>query len=475
MKTKLVLSLAAVASAMVLMQCDTETKPLVEVPEKTIILPAPLPTNIVPGFNFPEDSAVIYSWLNTGDTSFNDSAICAHAWGIWAGLTAETNQSYGGVPLRVYETWFGIGEVQSVIRNGLTLDSAKTNRTALTVPNQTSHHNVMNFSVDTLLADTGNIFDAVTYNLPAARFAVSRSILKQDVLNEYYNAGGIGVIPAFPNDAITLKPTYFIGKPDGNLVRIPVWPGEPATMRPYGPQFWNTYVYADTTNSLQPGKSVVPVTGENPTPEQIAAATCNLSDFIYFAMDSVMAHYVDSTQQGGPTYVAGDLAILAAMHVATKEISNWTWQTFYWDPNPAAPLFPGTNLSKPSQLTGAPAHYSTSTAYGMLRPNQPISGGNNNTTNRPVFGYNPYLEAPFNAATFSVPNAYNSTYQYGMQTNCMSCHAMAAYNPTNSPFRYSTDQYIDMSDTTLFNNYVQLDFAWSILANVIPSSTATKK
>jgi hypothetical protein len=475
MKTKLVLSLTAAVSAIALMQCGPETKPDVPKPEQTAILPVDLPTNIVPGFNFPEDSMTIYSWLNTGDTTFNDSAICAHAWGIWAGLTAETDQTCGGVQLRVYETWLGVGEIQSVIKNGGTLNSVKSTRTALTVPNQTSHHNLMNFAVDTALADTTNIFDAVTYNLPAAQFAVQRSIFKQDVLNTYYTPGGIGVIPPFPNSAITLKPTYYIGKPDGNLVRIPVWMHEPPTPRPYGPQFWGSYVYADTTNSLQPGRSVIPVTTENPTQEQIAAATCNLSDFIYFAMDSVMAHFVDSTQQGGPAYVAGDLAILAAMHVATKEISNWTWQTFYWDPNPAAPQLPGTNLSKPTQLTGAPAHYSTATAYGMLRPNQPISGGSNNASYRPVLGYNPYLEAPFNAATFSVPNTYNPGFQYGVQTNCMSCHAMAAYNPTNSPFRYSTDQYIDMSDTALFTNYVQLDFAWSILANVIPSSAAAKK
>lgn len=474
MKTKILLTLGAAVTAVAMMQCGPDDKPPGQDPQPvTVIIPVELPTNIVPGFNFPEDSMTIYSWLNTGDTTLNDSAIYAHAWGIWAGLTAETEQEYGGVQLRVFETWFGVGEIQSIIKNGLTLDSAKTSRTALTVPSQVSHHNMMQMSVDTALADTQNIFDAVTYNLPAAVYAVQHSILKEDVLNTYYKTGGIGVIPAFPNNAITLKPTYFIGKPDGNLIRVPVWPGEPPTPRPYGPEFWGSYVYADTTNSQQPGKNLTPVTTENPTPEQIAAATCNLSDFIYFSMDSAMAHFVDSTQQQPATFVTGDLAILCAMHVATKEISNWTWQTFYWDPNPAAPKLPGSNLSKPVQLTGAPAHYSASTAYAMLRPNQPISGGSNNPAFRPVLGYNPYLEAPFNAATFTVPNAYNANYEYGVQTNCMSCHAMAAYNGPNSPFRYSTDQYINMSDTTLFNNYVQLDFAWSILVNAIPSSTTS--
>jgi hypothetical protein len=481
MKTKITLALAVAITAVALINCGPDDKPDVSAPQQpSIINPVPLPTNIVPGFNFPEDSTTIYSWLNTGDTTFNDSAIYAHAWGIWAGLTAETNQVYGGVQLRVFETWLGVGEIRNAIINGSTdLDSAKQSRTLLTVPSQVSHHNMMNFTVDTSLADTSNIFDAVTYNLPAAQFAVSNSIFKQDQLNTYYRAGQIGVIPAFPNNAITLKPTYFIGKPDGNLIRIPVWLHEPPAPRPYGPQFWGSYVYADTTNGQQPGKNLTPVTSENPTAEQIAAATCNLSDFIYFEMDTAMAHFVDSTQEGGPKYVAGDLAILCAMHVATKEISNWTWQTFYWDVNPSAPQLPGTDLSKPSQLMGAPAHYSAVTAYGMLRPNQPISGGSNNPSLRPVLGYSPYLEAPFNAATFSVANTYNPSYQYGVQTNCMSCHAMASfnpvtYNPDSPPFRYSTDQYINMSDTALFNNNVQMDFAWSILANIIPEQNASK-
>ena len=35
---------------------------------------------------------------------------------------------------------------------------------------------------------------------------------------------------------------------------------------------------------------------------------------------------------------AGDLALLVAMHVTTKELPNWTWQTFWWEPFPTRPL-----------------------------------------------------------------------------------------------------------------------------------------
>ena len=61
--------------------------------------------------------------------------------------------------------------------------------------------------------------------------------------------------------------------------------------------------------------------------------------------------------------------------------------------------------------------------------------------------------------------AVDSTFQYGMQTNCMTCHSLATNSLTNKTLSYSADQYIDMRDS-IFNNYVQLDFAWSIQSNL---------
>lgn len=472
-KTKIAILAVIVATGATLMRCSGD--PGSNVSTGYFIIPADLPTNIVPGFNFPENPDVINSWI--ADTVFNDAAIYAHAWGIWAGLTANSGQVYAGDTLLVFETWPGIKEIQKFMNpaNLFTsdkLDSAKTTRNFLEVPSQVIHHRMANFNQDSTFSDTNNIFDAVTYNLPAAIFAVENAILKQESLQSKMVPGGIGAIPVFPSDAITLKPTYFVAKPVGNLIRIPVWPGEPSEMKPFAPVVWGSYVYADTTNSQQPGKALQPVTSANPTTAEIAAATCNVNDFIHFTMDSLVAAAFDSTQAGG-NFTEGDLAILIAMHVATKETANWTWQSFYWDPQPNNPMFPGSNLSKPTQIKGAPAHYSATTAYAMLAPNQPVTGGSNNPKLRAVIGYNPYLEADFNAATFQTPNAYNASFKYGMQTNCMSCHALAIYAPNNA-FNYSTDQYIDMGDTALFNNTVQLDFAWSIAVNMIKTNSSKK-
>jgi hypothetical protein len=163
------------------------------------------------------------------------------------------------------------------------------------------------------------------------------------------------------------------------------------------------------------------------------------------------------------------MVLLVAMHVGTKEISNWTWQTFFWTPNPAQPLFPSSAFAaglRPSNLNGAANHYAVATAYAMVWPNQPINGGTN-TGVTPIIAFNPYLEAGLGNLSSGRPNQLNPNYQWGVQTNCMSCHAQATVVPSSpgSSLPYTADQYISMNDT-MFYKFLKVDFAWSIQGNV---------
>jgi hypothetical protein len=449
----------------------------------SVITPVNLPV-IVPGFNFPQDSATVYKWISP---TYDSTSVYNHAWGIWAGLTAESGQTYQGDSLLVYQTWLGIGEIQSIVQNGPTSQlslTKKTSRTLLTVPNQIKHAKAAGKlrGLKALDDTVPGFWVAVSYNPQAAAHVVNNQLLKQSVLNKYVVNGGIGSVPPFPDTAITTKPVYYVGHKGDQLIRIPAWPGQPTVPQAFGESSWNSYVYADVHNLQKPGRKLVPVTSSNPTPAQILAATCNLNDFINFKMDTVMAAYINQ-QQGpvqGVTAATGDIAILVAMHVTSREIHNWAWQTYYWAPNPDTPFLPSSNLAaklRPKQLHGAASHYAVVTAYAEVLPNQPINGGTN-TGVTPVIGYNPYLEATFGPATFAFPNVMNSKFQYGIQTNCMSCHALATMSPA-AP--YSTDQYISMNNP-IFTNTVQLDFSWSMQAAIIPdvppatgSTAKTKK
>src|SRR5580698_5207100 len=64
-----------------------------------IIIPQPIP----PQFNFPLPAATINSWISSSDTQ----AIRGHAWTLWAGLTATSDQILNGQNLPVWETWYG--------------------------------------------------------------------------------------------------------------------------------------------------------------------------------------------------------------------------------------------------------------------------------------------------------------------------------------------------------------------------------
>jgi len=466
-----------ILSAVLISQCKTDKGS-----DGAFIIPEPLPS-VVPGFSFPTDSNTVYSWLQP---TYDSVSVYKHAWGVWAGLTASSGQAYQGDSLLVYQTWLGIGEIQTLAKEGFDGSEKlkKTGRTPLEVPKQFLHAARFMAAANGGQVDTSanfnNNWTSVSYDPLATVHVLKNGLLKQSVISGYVKNNAIGNVPAFPAGAITIKPVYYVGKKTDSLIRVSAWPGPPPVPAAYPDTQWESYVFADPTNSQTPGKIPVPVPSDNVTPQQMAAATVNLSDFINFKLDSAMANYINK-QQGpvqGVTASAGDVAILVAMHVTTKEISNWTWQTFYWAPNPADPKSPSSPLAaslRPSQLKGAASHYALSTAYVEVLPNQPITGGTN-TGVSPMIGYNPYLEAPFGPNVFGFANAMNPAYQYGIQTNCMSCHAMATSDGTtkNNSLPYTTDQYIDMQNP-VFKNWVQLDFAWSVQQAIFNDSTTQKK
>jgi hypothetical protein len=494
---KIILIPLLLAAVFIITQCTSSDKE--ETAKTKAITPVELPV-VVPGFKFPEDSTVIYGWMS--DTSFannyDSASIYKHAWGVWAGLTSQSGQVFQGDSLLVYETWLGISEIQDLIvannkDGGCIGKSSKSGRTQLSIPHQFEHgFQPSNAKLTALrsgkansISNPVNFWVTVSYDPNAACYATQHQILKQSVLNTYMKPGGIGSIPAFPQKSITIKPSYLVGQEKDGLIRLPVWSGPPNPLQGYPFSVWPTCVYADVHNKQQPGKHLTPADTADTNPAHIAAATCNLSDFISFKLDAKMAQYMntqDSTQglnsQGtNQPAVAGQIAILMAMHVTTKEISNWTWQTFYWAPDPAHPFAPSSDLAaklRPSQLSAAASHYACATGYCMVLPNQPIDGGTNVGVT-PMFGYNPYLEAGFSGLgtgpndAFQLPSKLIAGPPYGVQTNCMTCHGLVTSDGSNG---YSTDQYISMNDTTLFKNKLQLDFAWSIQAAIINDTPA---
>jgi hypothetical protein len=94
--------------------------------------------------------------------------------------------------------------------------------------------------------------------------------------------------------------------------------------------------------------------------------------------------------------------ILVGFQIATGEIGNLTWSTFWWSNNPLSD--PTHQSGQPTNLDKRFTHFLMDTTFGPV----------GNATDDPRIIFNPYLEGPN---------------PHGAQSNCFHCHNSAAYVP----------------------------------------------
>jgi hypothetical protein len=458
--------------------------------------PVPLPDPGIKGYKFPEAKDTLMGWINKDQAA----PINLHGWGLWTSLTMPSGQSEFGMPnVPVYLTWLSPAEIADLppITPGAAIETraAPPKRVfKLERPRQFSHGSA---SVPTAPEAASNarepasavkrdtsIFVTVGYDPAAQAWAQQNQLFSVKSLQAIYDAGtgDIRSIPSFPARSVTTKPTYKVitkAKLNGSIYTMPAWPGTPQTVTPkitqrgFPEPDWPGCVYVDVKNIGSTTASAIDAdckTGPKPT------NTYGLGDFVSFP---VTADNISSFDKllGDSSLEVGDVVLLMAMHVTSREIDEWTWQTYFWTPNPANPPLPSSSAiakARPPQLKGAAAHYAMSIGYQMVTPNQPAVGGK--SVGYPVTAFNPYLESGFNAKTFGSPpvnpgilapgtqKLYRAT--VGIQSNCMTCHGAATLSPTNPPasLPYLTDFYLSRTDPA-FKGYLQLDFLWSIQGN----------
>ena len=431
------------------------------------LTPVDFPNLNIPGFEFPQDSLTLNRWIHKQQ---NDS-IYLHGWGIWTGLMEKTALKVEGMTsdLRVFETWLTPEEmIAKINKNPL----KRSNRANLKKPNQFTH-----FKGEQTLNDS--IHESVAYSPAAANFAIKNKLFKAQTLYEI--AKKKKEIPFFPNDAMTIKPVFKLLPVSSGETKfnISTWHGTIDKLKAYPEQDWATFVTVDVKNE-QPSRNDV----------------YTLDDFIHYKLNAEDIEYFkkEFTENSSNPFEAevGDIAILVGMHVTTREITNWTWQTFWWTPDADNPPFPSKKEianQRPAALKGAARHYAMSVAYYMVDPNEPYTG--ENIKGKPLYAFNPYLEAGFGPDVFKPTNTSYvidkttnkriDTYA-GVRTNCMSCHRMASVDPkklvsvansgsqrkdtlNNSSAQYVGASYVS-ADNPIFKNQLKLDFAWSIQGNV---------
>lgn len=434
----------------------------------------------------------INGWINA--TPPDDAAISGHAWNVWGAMNVDSGQSYNGTPLPVWETWYDSTVVYKVDEGApaAATDTAQGGDVVMAkaqkrkVSSQRRFHRPNQFfkghtaSTSTVRAGaappTGNAGLLLTFN----RFTQemkdhvwTNSYWSKQTLNTL-NGGWPASTPIaqrtikpFPNTSIMTKPVFWIVS-GTQPTMVPYWNGlgsnaSTNTANPANPT-WKQCVLADPTgqakndqdricNEGQPGQTtmkagtyqVVPVSA---MPAQSGFYAFKLSqqevdDLKQFA-DELGNSNVSTSQ-----VAAGDFALLVAMHVSTREIDNWTWQTFWWQPNPSQlAADPPTAMSPPSSIPRPWNQYAACTAYYMVTPPGSPNGS-------PRLCYNPYLETDLTGLDNKDQTVTNGT---GVQSNCMTCHRAAAW-PTN---QYAVAFELDPGNPKWFAGNTKVDFAWSM-------------
>lgn len=429
--------------------------------EAGAVTPVPLPE----GPNFPVPAATINGWIANGDTT----AIKGHAWSLWQAMAAASGQTFNGQDLPIWETWAGPNDVfpstqAAVAANtkGVTLEArlAKPRQIRSFAPPLQFHHNkgaklgaLATFGNSDVTADN-------KFNPQAATFIDTQQPGPDGGTYSYSSAAGMNKLNAswptgttpqnrgineFPNTAIETKPVFGTVKATGLSVQ-PLWQGPSGSTNPANPtpDTWTTCVLISPTGSG-------PVRPATAAEAQGAGAGTACKTFLWAPMSTFYAVRLTAdeakgfSKATGKTVAEGDYAVLLAMHVNTKEIPFWTWQTFWWQPGADTPnSFPGDKTGQPSTL-GAPwNNYAACTAYDQTT----TPGG---ATMQVCF--NPYLETDPNIPV-------------GITSNCMSCHGVALVGPNPSyPAAYAKP-IVFFTDPTYFDTKsTHTDFSWAVASS----------
>src|SRR5580698_4217468 len=355
------------------------------------ITAVPLPDPQVPGFHFPESESTIVTWVPDAGTGAPGAAaastnITTHGWGLGTALTMQTSQVDNGERLRVFETWYTPQEVSEP--PGGTVPSAPPVPLAAKRRQRAPLQDFVQFEHglgprDRALMERAQgseaVFGYVKFDPTAADHVVKQQLFSLAALNQML-MGGAQQISVFPATGLTLKSAFevitagtLVG---GRYFRLNVWSGPPSTPQAWAPDLWPGVVWIDIQGGGS-GSGQIDTEASTDGGSRTDQTTYPVSSMINHRLTALEAAQFNVTQPGAGA-AAGDYAVLVAMHVAGREITRWTWQTFWWSPTPDNPQLPSSQATaalRAAQLTGAARNYAMALAYDMTMPGQPNTGG----------------------------------------------------------------------------------------------------
>ena len=163
----------------------------------------------------------------------------------------------------------------------------------------------------------------------------------------------------------------------------------------------------------------------------------------------------------------GYTLILVGLHVAVKEINDWTWSTFWWHPIPQAGTYAKGKAG--IAISGVWRNFLMNTTFSTETPPEPepakadvppdaddSCGQDIRVASRARVCFNPFLEGGL---------------KNGALSNCQNCHARAAYPVMNPDPRSNAQRGYLSPDAACFDKdlngkpseRIHLDYMWSLV------------
>jgi hypothetical protein len=418
--------------------------------------------------------SIIDGWINKPGGP-DMASIWGHAWDLWRAINAPSGQTVRGTPLPVWETWYS-GE-ETFLDNQEVDDADERD---LDPPNQSLHAGARAHAAADGRPDPAAVLSFNRFNRQMVDHINQNGYFDRGALQQLSNGFDLAqtqpalrTVAEFPNTSVMVKPVWWI-VPGDSPSMVPYWAGETeeVTTNPDNPDWktWKQCVLVDPTGKAKANIARTCNDGEDgqtamkPKSYEVVAIDANPADSEFYAFrldqDEVDAlgqdkMVLDNTNKQGKVeeVEAGDIALLTAVHLSTREIENWTWQTFWWVPDPKHPVDAPPNAQAPPSSIRAPFnHFDMCAAYFMTTPVADRQAG------EPWLCYNPYLESDL-TGLLNTEKTIDS--EVGVHSNCMSCHRAAVYTATKQ-VDYVANGYLGKDNAAFFGDGVITEFLWSM-------------
>jgi hypothetical protein len=261
----------------------------------------------------------------------------------------------------------------------------------------------------------------VHYNAEAYRHIRGHGLNRRSVLRALSHPQGAApsaalAVPAFPRAAVVLKTVWWPVPRDG-LAAMPIWDADHDPANAAGNDYptWSRLVSVCGPDA--PAESGQPADVEFLGRMTPGIRCVRLERFYHVILNQSSATLVMQDPLArrlaamvlGRKLRAGDSLALVAMHVATRELTDWVWGTFWWHDAAAEGDYAAL---RPPELPGPWSQYRMDVAFDSVLPRE--------ADGSPKVAFNPWLEARF------ADQGQGS----GVVSNCLSCHRRAAFRPS---------------------------------------------